>query len=188
MSAQALFLIGGAMVAFGVFKGTEAMAGTASDSFTQWDELFKKYGVQYQVRWTWLKAIAMNESSLGKHPSVARGLKFPDDVEGSKSDDGKSWGIMQLTLPTARDFAPSTQVRDLNNPEYSIKVAAQFLAWLQNRFPTVDKRFAEWVIKSYNQGAGNTNKERAGTIKGYAGEYWARFQRNLAEIERKQGV
>lgn len=158
-----------------------------SDSFTRWDPLFRKYGSQYGVAPKYLKAIAMNESSLGEAPSVRRGLAAPTDIEGSKSSDGKSWGLMQLTLPTARDFEPNATPTDLNNPDFSVRVAAKFLARLQKRFPVVEVRWLEWVIKSYNQGEGNTEKERQGKASGYAGEYWARFLRNLALIEKKQG-
>lgn len=156
------------------------------DNWNRWDAEFKAQGQRYGVDWKWLKAIAMNESSLGAHPRVARGLAAPWDIEGSKSEDGKSWGLMQFTIPTAQDFDPDASVAKLNDPAYSIKLAAQYVAWLQRQFPTVDIRWQEWVIKSYNQGVGNTRKEREGKIAGFAGEYWARFQRNLAVIESKQ--
>lgn len=146
------------------------------------DSLFKKYAAQYGLDWLMLKAICANESSLGTHPSVVRGMNTPYDVEGSKSSDGKSWGIMQLTIPTAQDFDQSATAVKLNNAEYSVKLAAQFIAWLTLRFKKTDPRFNEWVVKSYNQGAGNTNKEIAGTSKGFAGEYWERYQRNYKKF------
>lgn len=157
-----------------------------SDSWTRWDALFKKYGAQYGVPWTWLKAIAMNESSLGEHPSVKRGIASPGDADGSKSSDGKSWGLMQLTLPTARDYAPQAQVKDLNDPDFSVRIAARFIQFLMRQIPTVSARYQEFVIKSYNQGLGNSRKEMAGSIAGYAQEYWERFRRNLETIGRRQ--
>ncbi len=140
------------------------------DSFTKWDALFSRYGGD---DWSVLKAICMNESSLGRAPSVALGLVDPSNAEASKSTDGKSWGLMQMTLPTARDYDPDVTPAKLNNPEYSIRLAAQFLRSLRRQFSEL-----EFVVKSYNQGAGNSRKEIAGTIDGYAGEYWDRFQRN----------
>ena len=71
------------------------------DDFTKWDDLLKKYSVQYKVPWRWLKVIILNESSNGNDRSVLRGLANPNDIEGSKSSDGKSWGLMQITLATA---------------------------------------------------------------------------------------
>lgn len=153
-----------------------------SDAFTRWDPLFQKYGAAYGVPWPMLKAIAMNESSLGTAPSVARGLAAPNDIEGSKSSDGKSWGLMQLTLPTARDYMDVTQA-DLNNPDLSVELAAMFLSDLQRQFDS-----EEYVVKSYNQGAGNSRKELRGQVAGYAGEYWARYERNRRIIRDKQGV
>lgn len=164
-------------------KETEVSpASSLGQNWVRFDSLFKKYGTKYSVPWTWLKAIALNESSLGSNKSVARGLATPTDVEGSKSSDGKSWGLMQVTLTTARDLDPSATEVKLNNPEYSIDLAAKFLSRLQSQFPKVDSRYREWVIKSYNQGPGNTKKEIA-TGKGYAQEYWERFTRNLTKVE-----
>ena len=146
------------------------------------DDIFKKYAGVYGLDWLMLKSICANESSLGTHPSVVRGLNYPYDVEGSKSSDGKSWGLMQVTLPTAQDFDKTATAIKLNDPEYSVKIAAQFLAWLTIRYKTTDPRRNEWIVKSYNQGAGNTNKEINGQISGYAKEYWERYQRNYKKF------
>lgn len=152
-------------------------------SWNRFDELFKKYAAQNSIPWTWLKAIALNESSLGDNKSVKRGIENPKDIEGSKSTDGKSWGLMQVTLTTARDMDPSATAEKLNNPEYSVKLAAQYLKKLSSLFSKLESRYTEWVIKSYNQGPGNSRKERDGTSQGFAAEYWARFQRNLKRVE-----
>lgn len=153
------------------------------DSWNQYDSFFKKSAEKYSVDWTWLKGIALNESSLGKHPRVARGLAVPSDIDGSKSEDGKSWGLMQVTVPTAKDFDKNASEEKLNNAEYSIDIAAKFIASLKKQFPPNDPRFVEWVIKSYNQGAGNTKKERSGAITGYAKQYWDKFQKNLIKVK-----
>lgn len=158
-----------------------------SENWDKFDHLFVKYGAQYQVPWTHLKAIALNESSLGMAKSVARGLVAPSDVEGSKSSDGKSWGLMQLTLPTAQGFDRSATPEKLNNPEYSVKLAAQLLAQLRDTFSMFDGRYLEWVIKSYNQGPYHTKNEMKGQISNpswhlHVEEYWNRFQRNLKKV------
>lgn len=158
---------------------------TNPESFTRFDESFKRFASLFNIDWLVLKAICMNESSLGLHKSVALGLIHPTDIEGSKSDDGKSWGLMQFTIPTARDFDKSVTEEKLNNADYSIRLGAQFVAWLYARFPVTDPRRTEWVIKSYNQGIGNTNKEKNGLIAGYAQEYFERFKRNYKTAKEK---
>lgn len=176
MDAQTEIMLGLVVGAFLFSAGAKAkntvedIVTVHDDSFTRWDALFQQYG---GTDWRILKAIAMNESSLGTYPTVALGIREPSNIEGSKSQDGKSWGLMQMTLPTARDYDPYATSAKLNNPDYSIRLAAQFLRALRRQFDEL-----EYVVKAYNQGAGNTRKELSGDIDGYAGEYWARFQRN----------
>lgn len=179
-----LILIGaGLAVAFYFKEEIVEKVENQTDAWTKYDSLFQKYGAKYSVPWTWLKAIALNESSLGAAKSVARGLAVPTDIEGSKSSDGKSWGLMQVTLTTAKGMdANATQVK-LNNPEYSIDLGARYISQLSTQFSKLDNRYTEWVIKSYNQGPGNTRKEISGATSGYAGEYWTRFSRNLKRVE-----
>ncbi|KYG65265.1 hypothetical protein AZI87_11970 [Bdellovibrio bacteriovorus] len=153
-------------------SGDKKTAVTNKD-FKRFDPLLKKYASQFGLDFHLMRAICMKESTFGYHPRVARGLAAPSDVEGSKSEDGKSWGVMQVTVPTARDYDTSATAEKLNNPEYCIRIAAQYLAWLSLRFPVTDPRRTEWMIKAYNQGLGNTNKERNGTIsKGFANDYF----------------
>lgn len=166
---------------FGDSSSAEVQEVSDSAASTKFDSLFQKWGTVYSIPWTWLKAIAMNESSLGTYPSVARGLAAPSDVEGSKSQDGKSWGIMQVTLTTARGLDPQATEVKLNNPDYSVMLAAKYLSQLATQFNRFDLRYTEYIVKSYNQGPGNTRKEIS-SGKGYADEYWARWQRNLAKI------
>jgi soluble lytic murein transglycosylase-like protein len=155
-----------------------------SESWTRFDGLFQKYAEKYGLKWTWLKAIALNESNLGREKSVALGLLNPNNVEQSKSYDGKSWGLMQVTLKTAKTMDSSATEAKLNNAEYSVDLAARYLAKvLLPSFSPLLLRRTEWVIKSYNQGPGNTQREIRGEHGGYANEYWDRFQRNLKRVE-----
>ncbi len=155
----------------------------APDAWTRFDFLFHSYGDTYGVDWTWLKAFALNESNLGRESSVARGLNDPSNVEASKSSDGKSWGLMQVTLGTARGLDPQTSAELLNDPDYSVNLAAKYIAQLQRMFSRNDPRFTEYVVKSYNQGPGNTMKEASGVGGGFANDYWDRWQRNLTQVE-----
>lgn len=170
---MSLVIIGGVLFLLNTKTGVK--------SAFDFDSMFKRYANQYGLDWLMLKAICMNESSLGTHPSVVKGMNNPSDINASKSSDGKSWGIMQMTIPTAKDFDQSATAEKLNNPEYSVRLAAQFIAWLTVRFKVTDPQRNEWIVKSYNQGAGNTYKEISGETKGYATEYWQRYQRNYAK-------
>lgn len=167
-----LLLVGLAAVGAALFlKGAQMRDDKQEQAdldFFRFDSLFQKWGAVYSVPWTWLKAIALNESDLGRHPLVKAGLA---------STDGKSWGIMQVTLTTARDLDANASIDLLNKPEYSIRLAAQYMRQLMKLFKD-DQRKA---IMSYNQGPGNTQKGRE-----YAAEYYERFLRNLKRVEETQ--
>ena len=49
----------------------ETVEDALSGRNTQFDPLFQKYGAKYGVPWTWLAAIAENESRTGREKSVA---------------------------------------------------------------------------------------------------------------------
>lgn len=143
-----------------------------------YDDLFKKYGSIYNIDWRMLKAIAWVESKLGTYRGVvdtpeeqAKGLNQAD------SSDGKSSGLMQVTLTTARDFDKNATFQKLGNPEYSVDIACKYINFTKRYFSVTDPRYTEWLVKSYNQGAGNTLKEKNKTIKsGYANDYWTKYQ------------
>lgn len=164
-------------------SGKKASASTkypSGDAWTKYDALFQKYGSMFNVPWKWLKAVAMNESSLGANSRVALGLREPMN-KASVSFDNLSWGLMQLRVETANDFEKGTTFADLNNPETSIRIAAKFFAWVMKQFPSVDPEFQKKVIMSYNQGV-------AGTKRGYTGAlpYWDKFLKHMAVINERQ--
>ena len=158
------------------------VVNSGSDEFNKFDDLFKKYGGQFGVPWKWLKAICMNESSLGKAKSVAVGLSNPNDIKNSVSSDGLSWGLMQVTLTTARALEGSviTAVY-LNDPENSVRLAAKVCAENIERFGIDDR---ESVIRAYNGGPNFMNRAQA---RANTAIYYSRFITNLAIIETKQG-
>lgn len=166
---------------FSIDKAEAAVRKTLFNSpqWTLWDDDFKREAAKNDIRWEWLKAIALNESSLGRERSVAHGIKAPFDVEGSKSFDGLSWGLMQVTLKTGRQYDAAISPEKLNDPAYSIRLGAQILGDEWKRFPG-DLEFA---VKAYNQGARNSRRERDGLSKGFTGDYWPRFKRNLERVE-----
>ena len=127
------------------------------DNWNKYDGLFRIAAAKYGVPFAWLKGIAIVESALGTDPRV---------LSGGVSGDGLSWGLMQFTLPTARDFDSTATPVKLNDAAYSIDLAGQFLKSLSDQFPGDERK----TIMSYNQGAGNT---RAG--KQYASGYYTKF-------------
>ena len=165
-----------------VGEAVSESVGSEPKNWRRFDDLYKKYGNRWNIPWQWLKAIALNESDNGNYSSVALGIREPSNIEASKSQDGKSWGLMQVTLTTAKGLDSSATEAKLNNPEYSINLSAKYLSQLSSQFSKPDLRYTEWTIKSYNQGPGNTRKEIS-SGKGYADEYWTRFQRNLKKVE-----
>lgn len=173
-----------AVVALIMWKGDEGvsyMQAKITPSIPDWDHLFKREAQKFGLDWKLLKAIAMKESTLGRHPTVIAGLKNPSDIEASKSEDGLSWGLMQLRPSTARDFDTSATAQKLNNPEYSVKIAAQFLAWIQLQFKDTPK--TEYIVKAYNQGVRGTKEAIAGLREDAAVGYWNAFQKNYAIIK-----
>ncbi len=148
--------------------------------WTKFDEAFQRIGASYGVDWKWLKAFALNESDLGRDSRVA---------SGQTSSDGLSWGLMQVTLKTAQGFDSNASIALLANltpADYSINLASQLIVQNMNAFDSSDPRFTEYVIKSYNAGAGTVKKEINGTYTGpYEADhqaYWERWQRNLQKV------
>lgn len=172
------YLLAGVVFFLVIMKRNELKQIAVTNLKTDFDPLFKKYGAISGVDWQLLKAICYVESSLGLNRRVARGLAVPTDVAGSTSTDGKSWGVMQLRPETARQFDPTATPVKLNNAEYSIKIGAQYVAWVQSYLAKIispaSPRYMEFVIKSYNQGVGNTKKEIQGGT-GYAAAYFDKF-------------
>lgn len=146
-----------------------------SGDFFKYDAEFKAAAARYGIpNWFYLKAIAWNESNVGMHPRVRAGLANPFDIEGSKSSDGKSWGIMQVTLTTANDMRPGTSVADLNNPLISIDLGAKYYGKMYQRYKDPVR-----AARAYNQGPGNEDKNRP-----YADEYGTRFSDHLEKIQK----
>lgn len=161
---------------------SEAMANTMEKNsikdypnWTKYDSIFKKWGSTHGVNWKWLKATAIVESTLGQNKRVAVGERNPADIEGSKSTDGLSWGLMQVTLNTARDLDPLATVEKLNNPDYSVNLAAKYLSQMLRRYSNDQKL----TIMSYNQGPGNTDKGKT-----FAAGYYDKWRAALALVEK----
>lgn len=150
-----------------------------------YDNEFKRVAALYSLDWRLIKTISYNESTIGKNSRVARGIASPSDIAGSTSSDGKSWGLMQMTIPTARQFDPGATEIKLNNPEYSINLGAKFLKYLKGKFPN-DRD----TVMAYNHGEGNQKRFMELVSQGklkktefLAGqEYWAKYQKNFKTL------
>jgi hypothetical protein len=149
----------------------------SSDSYTTYDNLFKKYGEKYRLNWRWIKALAWNESNIGRATSVKNGIADPSDVENSASSDGLSWGIMQTTILTSRDYLPKVTVADLNNPETSIMLGAVHFARLMGVFQNDIRK----AVMAYNNGEGNVKKGSLVSLP-----YFEKFQTHLDAINSRQ--
>lgn len=184
LSKNAKILLGVAPLLFFAFVARgeiQNVVTSQTDDFTRFDDLFKKYGSQYGVPWKWLKAICMNESSLGKAKSVKAGLLNPQDIKNSVSSDGLSWGLMQVTLTTARALEGSViTAAYLNEPENSVRLAAKVCAENIDRFGIEDR---ESVIRAYNGGPSFNARAAA---RANTAIYYSRFLANLAIIESKE--
>lgn len=149
------------------------------ENWNKWDDLFHLNASVIGVTFDVLKAICMNESSLGRNPAVAHGILNPTDIDGSASEDKRSWGLMQLTLLTACDYDAECTPEKLNDPDYSVKIASLFLRNLWVVFGE-----EEFTIKAYNQGAGATRVEMKGG-RHHADDYWARYKAHKGLLEHE---
>lgn len=143
------FAVGLASLVY-LFKNEGTSALESVSDFNKYDAVFMNNGAIYSVPWRWLKAIAIVESALGTAASVVEGMINPSDVDGSASSDGKSWGLMQVTLSTARALeGRGIQVSDLNDVNTSVRLAAKLLQQLIGTFGIDDRNS---IIRAYNGG------------------------------------
>lgn len=155
-----------AILVFFLPKGAQMLG----KNLTEFDSIFQSKAKKYGLDWKMLKAIADIESSLGQAIKDKLLENAPD------SFDGLSAGLMQMTLTTARDYDPAANWLKLKDPEYSIELAARHIAKLKTLAESLPiARQTEFIVKSYNQGQGNTKKEFQGKSTGFAAGYWQKY-------------
>lgn len=162
-----------------LYFNKEAIAGSivtvqTENTSQSFDDIYKKYAAIYGLDWKNIKATAIIESNEGKHPSVSLGLQDPDN-ESSVSEDGLSYGIMQVTISTANDFFPGTTFSDLNNPDRCVKIAAAIMNRNAQTFPGN----LEYQVRAYNGGTGFLRTKRG---QNDTPIYWQKFQRARAKL------
>lgn len=181
-------IIAAILVLFGVANSSstsatyETMTNGKKKNFNDaFDSLFIKYGNSYGIEPYILKAIAANESTVGKNSRVAYGIAHPSEIYSSVSTDGKSWGLMQVTLPTAQQFEKNLTEADLNNPDTSVRIAAKYLQWVKKYYGTD----LEFYIRAYNGGPGwkKTNLGPSATLA-----YWNKFLKNYELVKADGGL
>lgn len=141
------------------------------ENWTKWDSLMQSYCQTAQVPWLWMKGICIIESALGLDPRVAAGLANPTDIQASESEDGLSWGLLQLRPETARDFDIIANAQKLNDPDYSLRIGSRLLRRLYRAMGGVE----ELTVKSWNEGQGAAILEAHGTITSRAEPYWQKY-------------
>jgi hypothetical protein len=145
---------------------------------TIYDKILKEKADKYGLDWKMLKAIAMIETWLGTYKGVvdlsSERENAPDKADSS---DGLSAGLFQVTLKTLADYDSAPSFKKLQDPLYSTEIAARHLQLLKKLSITYPSRQVEFMVKSYNQGQGNTAKEFSKKIQsGYANNYWIKYQ------------
>lgn len=141
------------------------------ENWTKWDSLMQSYCEAAQVPWLWMKGIMILESSLGLNPRVALGLSDPTNTIASESEDGLSWGLLQLRPETARDFDIIANAQKLNDPDYSIRIGSKLLRRLYRGLGGIE----EFCIKAWNEGQGAAILEQQGKIVGSSEQYWQKY-------------
>lgn len=122
---------------------------------SNYDTLFKKYGLQYGFDWLFLAAQAFQESRFNPRARSHCGAQ----------------GLMQLMPQTAREMG----FRDVTVPEQGIHAGAKYLARLYQRIdgPVKQNDRLCFALASYNAGAGHLADAREITrLKGLDPNRW----------------
>lgn len=126
----------------------------SNDYTSDYDPLFQKYGTQYGIDPSLLKAQAMQESSLN-----------PNAV-GPQTKYGKASGLVQLIPSTAESLG----VTDPNDPDQAIKAQAQLMAENVKRYGNIED-----ALHAYH---GGTNEDNWGPkTKAYAQNVQEKYQK-----------
>lgn len=74
-------------------------------------------------------------------------------VSNLTGDDGKSFGLMQIQLPTARDLGFTGTIQDLMNSKINKKYGIMYLKFLLKRYSNL-----YIALDAYNRGMGNVER------------------------------
>jgi membrane-bound lytic murein transglycosylase MltF len=120
--------------------------------FSATEDLFKKYGEQYQVEWTMLAALAYQESRLDQS------LRSPVGAIG----------VMQILPSTAAD--PNVDIADIEVLEHNIHAGTRYLGFLRDRYfsgeELDDLNQLLLSLAAYNAGPGRVAQLRREAAEG----------------------
>ena len=125
-------------------------------SFSEYDEIIKRYADIYGFDWRLLVAQMYQESRFDPQAKSWAGAK----------------GLMQVLPKTANEFGIK---EDLTDPEIGIRAGVQYLAWMRERFePELPVKDRMWfTLAGYNAGAGHVrDARRLARQKGWDGDRW----------------
>lgn len=109
----------------------------------QYDNLFKKYGKEFNQNWIDLKIQAFIESSFKKNA-------FNKKIG--------TIGLMQISPIAFKDIKRNIKVNNLYNPDHNIRSGSYYMQWLKKY---IIKKYNSNNIKlsliAYNYGIGNLN-------------------------------
>lgn len=101
----------------------------------------KKYGLSPQM----VKAVAANESMVGKFTQL--------------ESIGGTTGIMHIKLSTARDLVPTLTQAELNRPEVDIDLGVRYLKKMWDRYSKFDPiTRTRYAVMAYNGGPGRMDE------------------------------
>lgn len=180
-------MIYGVIILLGsIFLMSNAMGNEISDpenvkpQFKKYDHLFKKYANQYGLNWLMLRRISWIESRVGTDARTSK---------GEVSFDGLSWGLMQIAphvgSPKEIKLKGSPTISELNDPDFSIHLAAKLIRYLSDEFKSERD-----IVKAYNQGERNQKRflelEAQGSLLDSqypaARDYWNKYQQAKKEV------
>jgi len=134
------------------------------DAVRQYDDLVNNASQQHGIDANLLRAVMLNESG-GDASAVG--------------DNGKSFGLMQIQLPVARNLTknPNLTAEELRDPAMNISTAALFLKELSKKYDNdYDK-----ILGAYNAGEPKFDKGI------YNPKYIAKARKNYLELARIYG-
>lgn len=100
----------------------------------EYKRLFKSYGKQFSIPWTWIAAVAYQESKWQNDAQSFTGVR----------------GLMQITWQTADAMG----IEDRNDPKQSVYAGAKYLRMLMRRMPEELPVRERWIfaLVAYNVG------------------------------------
>ena len=152
-------ILGGAILAGFIFMTKKAI-GSETDIFSdKYDEFFRRSAMNNRIKPEALKAIAANESMVGKF----KGLE----------PIGGTTGIMHIKLETARMFNKSLTAQELLDPKIEIEYGAKYFRWLLDRYAKFpEPRRSQLAVIGYNGGPGRADQIAKNGEQPYLNDSW----------------